>query len=113
MCCRDLTGGWSNGTARLAAAQVEELYKENLYLSVMVGGQSTPALRGRLVTHLAGPAEAGGAACLLRGEGGVAGLAWTAIDHSCRLHYSVRMEVELVKEDHLCNPTPRDQSSLP
>lgn len=49
--------------------------------------------RGRLVTHLAGPAEAGGVAALLQGTEGVAGLAWASVDHTCRLDYSVRMEV--------------------
>ena len=45
------------------------------------------------MTHLAGPAEAGGVAALLRGTEGVAGLAWASVDNSCRLDYSVRMEV--------------------
>ena len=35
---RGLAGGWSNGSVRLTAAQVEELYKERLYLSVSAAG---------------------------------------------------------------------------
>jgi len=90
---RNFAEGWSNGTVLLTAGQVEELYKERLYLSVRITGSGSPvALRGRLVTHLAGPPEAGGAAVLLQGTEGVGGLAWASIDDTCRLNYNVRME---------------------
>ena len=81
----------SAGTALLTAAQVDELFKENLYLVVQTAGGA--AVRGRVLTHLAGPAEAAGRAVMLRGAGGsVAGLAWASLDTSCRLHYSTRLE---------------------
>jgi len=86
-------GGWANGSVVMSASQVEDMFKENLYLNVDTQGQAR-ALRGRLVTHLAGPADFSGAAVMLGGEDNqmASGLAWVSIDDTCRLHYSVRIE---------------------
>ena len=77
----------------LNAGQVEELFKENLYLNVATE-QSAQALRGRIVTHLAGAPEISGEAILMKGsdDSSVSGLAWASLDDTCRLHYSVRLE---------------------
>ena len=76
----------------MTAGQVDELFKENLYLSVTT--ESEPAaLRGRILTHLAGPAECGGSAVMIRSDSSpVTGLAWASLDQTCRLHYTVRLE---------------------
>ena len=78
----------------MTAGQVDELFKENLYLSLTTESE-TPltALRGRILTHLAGPAECGGSAALIRSDSSpVIGLAWASLDQTCRLHYTVRLE---------------------
>ena len=56
--------------------------------------ESEPAaLRGRILTHLAGPAECGGSAVMIRSDSSpVTGLAWASLDQTCRLHYTVRLE---------------------
>ena len=76
----------------MTAGQVDELFKENLYLSLTTGSDP-PALRGRILTHLAGPAECGGSAVMIRSDSSpVIGLAWASLDQTCRLHYTVRLE---------------------
>ena len=71
---------------------MDELFKENLYLNAATQHNSQ-ALRGRLVTHLAGPAEASGEAVLMKGDdSSVSGVAWASLDDTCRLHYNVRLE---------------------
>merc|ERR1719429_527558 len=40
---RNFAMGWSNGTVLLTAGQVEELYKERLYLSVRIEGSGGPS----------------------------------------------------------------------
>eukprot|EP00091_Calanus_sinicus_P015082 TRINITY_DN32982_c0_g1_i1.p1 TRINITY_DN32982_c0_g1~~TRINITY_DN32982_c0_g1_i1.p1 ORF type:complete len:194 (+),score=38.50 TRINITY_DN32982_c0_g1_i1:26-583(+) len=84
--------GWANGTAMLNAGQVDELFKENLYLNVATK-YNAQALRGRLVTHLAGPSESSGEAVLMKGDdSSVSGVAWASLDETCRLHYNIRLE---------------------
>jgi len=84
--------GWANGTAKLTAGQVDELFKENLYLNVATQ-HNDQALRGRLVTHLAGPSESSGEAVLMKGDdSSVSGVAWASLDDTCRLHYNIRLE---------------------
>eukprot|EP00092_Neocalanus_flemingeri_P058871 GFUD01070264.1.p1 GENE.GFUD01070264.1~~GFUD01070264.1.p1 ORF type:complete len:935 (-),score=111.94 GFUD01070264.1:1839-4643(-) len=84
--------GWANGTAMLNAGQVDELFKENLYLNVATENDAQ-ALRGRLVTHLAGPSESSGEAVMMKGEdSSISGVAWASLDDTCRLHYNIRLE---------------------
>ena len=107
-----------SGTAHLTAGQVDELFKENLYLSLTTESEP-PALRGRILTHLAGPAECGGSAVMIRSDSSpVTGLAWASLDQTCRLHYTVRLEgsdslhnaqPSLELEDY---PIQRSQSNL-
>ena len=69
---------------------MEELFKEDMYVNVATATRPQ-ALRGRLLTRLAGPAEASGQAIMLAANStAVTGLAWTSIDLNCRLHYHVR-----------------------
>ena len=76
----------------LDAGQVDELFKENLYLNVATE-YNAQALRGRLVTHLAGPSESSGEAVLMKGDdSSVSGVAWASLDDTCRLHYDIRLE---------------------
>ena len=51
------------------------------------------ALRGRILTHLAGPSESSGEAVLMKGgDSSVSGVAWARLDDTCRLHYNIRIE---------------------
>ena len=52
------------------------------------------SLRGRILTHLAGPSESSGDAVMLTGQdtSSVTGLAWAFLDETCRLHYNIRLE---------------------
>ena len=51
------------------------------------------SLRGRILTHLAGPSESSGDAVMLRSDtSSVTGLAWAFLDETCRLHYNIRLE---------------------
>ena len=81
-----------SGTAYLASGHIDELFKENLYLNLAT--QNDPqAMRGRILTHLAGPSEASGDAVMLKSlKSDIVGLAWASLDPSCRLHYNIRLE---------------------
>ena len=76
----------------MASGHIDELFKENLYLNLAT--KSDPqALRGRILTHLAGPAESSGDAAMLRSDTShIVGLGWSSLDQTCRLHYSIRIE---------------------
>ena len=51
------------------------------------------SLRGRILTHLAGPSESSGDAVMLKSDtSSVTGLAWAFLDETCRLHYNIRLE---------------------
>ena len=51
------------------------------------------AIRGRILTHLAGPSESSGEAVLMKGgDSSVSGVAWASLDDTCRLHYNIRIE---------------------
>jgi hypothetical protein len=58
----------TTGEVELTAGQVEELLKEELYLSISTLGQEQ-ALRGRLLTHLALPTDMTGSSCLRSASG--------------------------------------------
>lgn len=92
------------GTAYLASGHIDELFKENLFLNLAT--KSDPqALRGRILTHLAGPSESSGDAVMLKSDNSlsrVVGLAWSSLDETCRLHYNIRLE----GSDSLDNATP-------
>ena len=82
-----------SGTAYLTSGHIDELFKENLYLNLAT--QNDPqAMRGRILTHLAGPSEASGDAVMLKSlhSDEVVGLAWASLDPNCRLHYNIRLE---------------------
>jgi len=82
--------GWANGTVYISGSQVEEMFKEDMYINIATNHHQQ-ALRGRLLTRLAGPAEASGRAILLHGsDSPVSGIAWASIDTDCRLHYHLR-----------------------
>ena len=71
---------------------MDELFKENLYLSIATD-RDPVALRGRILTHLAGPSSSSGSAVMIRSDSSdVIGLAWASLDQTCRLHYTVRLE---------------------
>lgn len=99
-----ISDGWVNGTAYLASGHIDELFKENLFLNLAT--KSDPqALRGRILTHLAGPSESSGDAVMLKSDNSlsrVVGLAWSSLDETCRLHYNIRLE----GSDSLDNATP-------
>ncbi|XP_023344783.1 dorsal-ventral patterning protein Sog [Eurytemora carolleeae] len=82
-------GTVASGEMRLTGNQVEELMKEEYYLSV---GSSSTLLRGRVMLEQAGPSNLAGEPVLLTGNSSVAGLSWVSLDTDCRLHYSLRME---------------------
>ena len=71
---------------------MDELFKENLYLSIATD-RDPVALRGRILTHLAGPSSSSGSAVMIRSDSSnVIGLAWASLDQTCRLHYTIRLE---------------------
>lgn len=50
-------------------------------------------MRGRILTHLAGPPESSGDAVMLTSDNNkITGLAWAFLDETCRLHYNIRLE---------------------
>ena len=55
------------GTIYLASGHIDELFKENLYLNLATK-RDPQALRGRILTHLAGPSESTGDAVMLKSE---------------------------------------------
>ena len=112
--------GWSNGTLTMEALDIEALYRSNLYLNVLTsgsGGGQQDALRCRITSHLLNPShELSNAPILMKSDpiaplnenSAVTGIAWTNMDSTCRIHYSVRlsglkdqnMESELILKDY-------------
>jgi len=87
-----ISNGWANGTVYLAAGHIDELFKENLFLNLATRSEPQ-AMRGRILTHLAGPPESSGDAVMLKSENTeITGLAWAFLDETCRLHYNIRLE---------------------
>ena len=91
--------GWSNGSLKMEALDIEALYRSNLYLNVLTSGSGAgqDALRCRITSHLLNPAhELSNAPILMKSNppslnSPVAGIAWTNMDSTCRIHYAVRM----------------------
>ena len=99
---------------------IEALYRSNLYLNVLTsgsGGGQQDALRCRINSQLLNPAhELSNAPILMKSDPllssnenyGVTGIAWTNMDSTCRIHYSVRLgglsdqniESELILKDY-------------
>jgi len=97
-----ISEGWVNGTAYLASGHIDELFKENLFLNLATRSDGA-ALRGRILTHLAGPSESTGDAVMMKSDNSpIVGLAWSSLDETCRLHYNIRLE----GSDSLDNATP-------
>ena len=81
-----------SGTVYLAAGHIDELFKENLFLNLATV-REPQAMRGRILTHLAGPPESSGDAVMLKSDNNkITGLAWAFLDETCRLHYNIRLE---------------------
>lgn len=96
----DIEGlGWSNGSLKMEALDIEALYRSNLYLNVLTSGSgaSQDALRCRITSHLLNPAhELSNAPILMKSNppsltSPVAGIAWMNMDSTCRIHYAVRV----------------------
>jgi len=81
--------GVASGELTLSAAQLEELLKEDFYLTVTT---SQKALRGRILVHQASSSHLSGEPVLLTGNTSASGLSWVSLDNNCRLHYSLRLE---------------------
>lgn len=104
-------GGWANGTMRLVAGDVEDLYQADLFVNVATENNERE-LRGRIVPQLMGPEhEWAVAPVALVGDPPnrtmISGLAWANVDPTCRLNYKVRLtgvekttESKLVLKDH-------------
>ena len=112
--------GWSNGSLTMDTLDIEALYRSNLYLNVLTsgsGGGQQDALRCRINSHLLNPAhELSTAPFLMKSDplpssnenSKVTGIAWTNMDSTCRIHYSVRLgglsdqniESELIIKDY-------------
>ena len=85
------TEGWANGTLRLSAEDIEDLYKADLYINV-ASRDNDRELRGRIVPQMMTEAHEMVRPILLTGpETKVSGIAWTNVDNSCKVNYQVRL----------------------
>ncbi len=104
-------GGWSNGSFRMSAQDIDAFYHGNLYINVATSSNDR-ALRGRIVQNLMGLAQEFAQSPILLSANppstaNVSGLAWINIDSTCRLHYHLRLhgvekdtEAKILLEDH-------------
>ena len=93
--------GWSNGSIKIEALDIEALYRSNLYLNILTsgnGGNGPDAMRCRITPHLLSPAnELSTSPILMKSDppssdtSSVSGIAWTNMDSTCRIHYSARL----------------------
>ena len=85
---------WSNGSLRMEATDVEQLYRSGLFVDVKTRQGSR--LKCRVTQHVLSPAHGQVTAPILmtspNSSSSVSGIAWTNIDSSCRLSYNVRLE---------------------
>eukprot|EP00095_Tigriopus_kingsejongensis_P008579 maker-scaffold167_size293163-snap-gene-1.25 protein:Tk08579 transcript:maker-scaffold167_size293163-snap-gene-1.25-mRNA-1 annotation:"short gasrtulation" len=83
--------GLASGTIRMSANDVEQLFKHNLYVNVATR-EDERALRGKLEAQLMTEATQLLEPILLQSnQTMVSGIAWTNIDHTCRLNYQMRL----------------------
>ena len=93
--------GWSNGSIKMEALDIEALYRSNLYLNILTSGNGAngpDAMRCRITPHLLSPAnELSTSPILMKSDppssdtSSVSGIAWTNMDSTCRIHYSARL----------------------
>jgi hypothetical protein len=91
----DQREGWANGTFRMEASDVDDMYHANLYINVATEDNERE-LRGRIIQHLITPAqELAKFPLLLSGNPPnrtmISGLAWVNVDSTCRFHYQIRL----------------------
>ena len=108
--------GWSNGSLKMDALDIQDLYRSDLYLNVLTSGSGggQDALRCRISSHLLNPAhELSNAPILMKTDppsetSAATGIAWANMDSTCRIHYSARLagltdqnvESELILKDY-------------
>lgn len=85
----DFIQGRASGSIRISAKEMEQLFKDNLYMNVATS-ENERALRGRLALQMMSEATETNQPILLKSNHTlVSGIAWTSINAQCRLNYEV------------------------
>jgi hypothetical protein len=84
-------GGEASGSIRISAKEMEQLFKDNLFLNVATLANER-ALRGKLTIQMMSEATETIRPILLKSNLSlVSGIAWTSINAHCRLNYEVSL----------------------
>ncbi|TRY80007.1 hypothetical protein TCAL_08936 [Tigriopus californicus] len=84
-------GGEASGSIRISAKEMEQLFKDNLFLNVATLANER-ALRGKLTIQMMSEATETIRPILLKSNLSlVSGIAWTSINAHCRLNYEMRL----------------------